>query len=318
MLGTLGPIKIESQTWEQHTSVRKVPSNVTAAVGWHGAQPVHPRLLWIVVVTLLMAGCSPSSNHSTASPSVESATVTVDDALVQFSLVAALAAGDYVGSTPLRQVLSSGDFGIGTFSRLDGEMIVLDGNMYQALGDGSVRAANLHDTTPFAAVTFFGEDGRVDHIDAASLSNLEEQLDRKLAHRNTPYAIRVDCECSELTVRSVPAQTPPFQPLVDVVKHQPTWEHRNVRGTFVGLRCPAWIGTLNVSGYHWHFIRDDRKIGGHVLACAFRDGLVRFDECTSIVIQLPQSSEFDNFDADEIKKHDIDQIERQRTEAGRP
>ncbi|HEX3869982.1 MAG TPA: acetolactate decarboxylase, partial [Pirellulales bacterium] len=236
---------------------------------------------------------------------------------VQFSLVAALAAGDYVGTTPLRKVLSSGDFGIGTFSRLDGEMIVLDGNMYQALADGSVRAANLQDTTPFAAVTFFSEDGRVDRLDAATLKNLDERLDRELPRGNVPYAIRIDCECTELTLRSVPAQSPPFQPLVDVVKHQPTWEHRNVRGTLVGLRCPAWVGTLNVSGYHWHFLSDDHKIGGHVLACEFRDGLVRFDECTAIVIQLPQDGEFDNFDADEIQKQDIDQIERQRTEPGR-
>jgi acetolactate decarboxylase len=196
-------------------------------------------------------------------------------------------------------------------------MIVLDGKIYQALADGTIRAANLDGTTPFAAVTFFHEDGRIKNLAAATLNDLDEQLDRKLPHGNLPYAIRIDAEFTELTLRSVPAQLPPFQPLIDVVKHQVTWQHRNLHGALVGLRCPAWIGTLNVSGYHWHFLSDDHKIGGHVLACEFKDGLLRFDECTSIVIHLPQSREFDEFNADAVKKHDIDQIERQRAQTGR-
>jgi acetolactate decarboxylase len=279
---------------------------------------IRPRDLWIGIAMVLGGGCSPSSNHAPTSRDAKSAEVTVDDALVQFSLVAALAGGDYVGGAPLRTVLTGGDFGVGTFSQLDGEMIVLDGKMYQALADGTVRAAELDGTTPFAAVTFFNEDGRLENVAAATLDDLDQQLDRELPRHNAPYAIRVDGEFTALTLRSVPAQAPPFQPLVDVVKHQVTWQHRNVRGTLVGLRCPAWIGTLNVAGYHWHFLSDDRKIGGHVLACEFRDGSLRYDECTSIVIQLPQSREFDDFDTNEIKKQDIDEIERQRVQKGRP
>ena len=279
---------------------------------------IGPQVLWIGIVTVLGGGCSPSSNHAPPSKDHQPAEVVIDDALVQFSLVAALAAGDYEGGAPLRDVLGGGDFGIGTFSRLDGEMIVLDGQIYQALADGTIRAADLDGTSPFAAVTFFDEDGRIENLAAATLDDLDAQLDRKLPHRNAPDAIRIAGEFTELTLRSVPAQLPPFQPLVDVVKHQVTWQHRDVRGTLVGLRCPAWIGTLNVSGYHWHFLSDDHKIGGHVLACEFGSGSLRFDECRSIVSHLPQSSEFDEFNADEIKKQDIDQVERQRAQPDRP
>ncbi|WP_254509259.1 acetolactate decarboxylase [Anatilimnocola floriformis] len=231
---------------------------------------------------------------------------------MRFSLVAALASGDYVGGPPLREVLAGGDFGIGTFSRLDGEMIVLEGKVYQALADGTIRAADLDGTTPFAAVTFFDEDGRIDNFAAATLDDLDSQLDRKLPRRNAPYAIRIDGDFAELTLRSVPAQSPPYQPLVNVVKHQVTWQHHKVRGTLVGLRCPPWIGTLNVAGYHWHFLNDEKTIGGHVLACEFEGGLLRFDECTSLVIHLPEPGEFDKYDAGTIKKEDIDQVERQR------
>jgi acetolactate decarboxylase len=242
------------------------------------------------------------------------ATTADDDALVQFSLLAALAADDYVGSASLRDVLSAGDFGVGTFDRLDGEMIVLDGKMFQALADGTVRPADLEGTTPFAAVTMFAADGRIEKLSCATLDDLDSQLDRKLPHRNLPYALRVRGLITSLTIRSVRAQTPPFEPLVDVVKDQATWQHRDLRGTLVGIRCPQWMGTINVSGYHWHFLSDDRKIGGHLLACEFADCALDYDECTSVVIRLPQTAEFDSFDASTVTDEDIDKIERQRTE----
>jgi acetolactate decarboxylase len=275
-------------------------------------------VLWTVILMAVLSGCSsPTTPVALSTNGAATHDVSDDDALVQYSLIAALATGDYADGAPLRQVLADGDFGIGTFDRLDGEMIVLEGQMYQALGDGTVRAADLESTTPFAAVTFFKEDGQIKDVAAATLDDLDKQLDHRLPRHNSPYAIRIDAAFTELTLRSVPAQAPPYQPLVDVVKHQATWQHRDVRGTMIGLRCPSWVGTLNVAGYHWHFLSDDHKIGGHVLACQFRDGLLRYDECTSLVIRVPASRAFDDFDADKIKHEDINAIERERAK-GKP
>ncbi|MEX2309613.1 MAG: acetolactate decarboxylase [Pirellulales bacterium] len=265
---------------------------------------------WSIVFAVI-AGCAPKS-VSIPKGGDSGGKVAVGETLVQFSLLAALAADDYSGGAPLRDVLTSGDFGVGTFDRLDGEMIVLDGKIYQALADGTVREADLRGTTPFAAVTFFEEDGRIDDFSAATLEHLDQQLDRRLPRRNWPYAIRIDGQFTEVTVRSVPEQTPPYRPLVEVVKEQPTWEHRNINGTLVGLRCPAWMGTLNVSGYHWHFLSDDRDIGGHVLECNLDRGKLVYDECSSVLIRLPNSQEFANFDMDDVSQGDVDRIERQR------
>jgi acetolactate decarboxylase len=274
------------------------------------------RVVCCGLVSIFATSCAPPVSQPPPITTERPAEVVVDDSLVQFSLVAALAAGDYAGGAPLGKLLASGDFGVGTFSNLDGELTVLDGKIYQALADGSIRLADLGGASPFAAVTFFTEDGRIENLASPTLKDLEEQLDRKLARRNVPYAIRVDADFTELTLRSVFPQSPPFQPLVEVVKHQVTWQRRNVRGTLVGLRCPSWIGTLNVAGYHWHFLSDDHAIGGHVLGCDFQGGLVRYDECDSVVIHLPQSEAFDEFNAGEIKKQDIDLIERQRSRSG--
>ncbi|MBL9123375.1 MAG: acetolactate decarboxylase [Planctomycetaceae bacterium] len=274
---------------------------------------LQARWIALAAIAAHAAGCSPLQEPPARAPTPRS--VAVDDALVQFSLVAALAAGDYVAGPTLGEVLTQGDFGVGTFSRLAGEMIVLEGAIYQAHVDGTIHRVSLDDTTPFAAVKFFTEDGRIEGLAAPSLDVLDRRLDEQLARRNVPYAIRIDGEFAALTLRSVAAQSPPFKPLVDVVKQQVTWSHQNVRGTLVGLRCPPWVGTLNVAGYHWHFLSDDRQIGGHVLACELSRGTLRYDECSSLVLHLPRSREFDEFDAGLIDKGQIDQIERQRVPA---
>ena len=53
---------------------------------------------------------------------------------------------------------------------------------------------------------------------------------------------------------------------------------------------------LNVPGYHWHFLSDDHTVGGHVLACTFQGNSLSYDECTTLIIHIPQSAEFDSFD----------------------
>lgn len=280
------------------------------AAGKHACSVLRNTPTTLVGLILVVgSSCTPRVERF---PTQRAETNVRDDVLVQFSLVSSLAAGDYTDGAPLRRLLAAGDFGVGTFDYLDGELILLDGKIYQALGDGTVRLANLDGASPFAAVTFFAADNELEHFSAATLDELDQALDEKLPHRNLPYAIRIDGEFPTLTLRSVPAQKPPFAPLVDVVKRQTTLEHKNVRGTLVGLRCPAWIGTLNVAGYHWHFLSDDRHIGGHVLGCELRDGRLRYDQCTSLLIHLPESRAFDDFNAASIDDQDIHRIERQR------
>lgn len=284
---------------------------------------------------LLLMGCTPASPISAPEPLSSNASestaisspapaeeasgngksnreVHVQDGLVQYSLLAALAAGDYTSGVPLHQVLREGDFGVGTFDRLDGELILVDGKIYQGLANGVVRPANLDGKTPFAAVKFFVEDGRIESLSASTLEELDERLDRELPRRNAPYAIRIDGNFKELRLRSVPAQSPPFRPLVEVVKEQSTYTLKDVAGSLVGFRCPAWVGTLNVAGYHWHFLSEDRQAGGHVFGCEFQAALLRYDECKSMLIRIPEAGDFDHFSADAVDKQDINQIERQR------
>jgi acetolactate decarboxylase len=280
---------------------------------------LHARLL---LALTLIAGCreAPTTKPSATTPTAvarpgsgRAAAGAEGDQLVQFSLLAALAAGDYGGGAPLARMLEFGDFGVGTFDGLDGEMIVLDGAVYQVLADGEVVQRTDEGATPFATVTFFDADGTLTEVAAASLQDLDQSLDRRLPHAKRPYALRVSAEFAELTLRSAPPQSPPYRPLAEVIDQQRVWTRENVRGTLIGIRCPAWMGTLNVAGYHWHFLSDDRTIGGHVLDCRFAGGRLTYDECSSVLIELPGSASFGAVDMSGVSDADVDKIERQRS-----
>jgi acetolactate decarboxylase len=66
--------------------------------------------------------------------------------------------GIYQAHTDMAALKKRGDFGIGTFNHLDGEMIVMDGAVYRADTQGLLHAVADDVQTPFACVTFFHPD----------------------------------------------------------------------------------------------------------------------------------------------------------------
>ena len=73
----------------------------------------------------------------------------------QVSTLSALNAGVFDGATTLAELKSHGDFGLGTFEGLDGEMVVLNGKFYQIKTDGVAYPVPDNSKTPFSTVTFF-------------------------------------------------------------------------------------------------------------------------------------------------------------------
>ena len=75
--------------------------------------------------------------------------------LFQTSTIDALLSGNYEGDVSFAELEAYGDFGLGTFDALDGEMIGLDGYFYQVKADGRAYGVDERMKTPFAVVTFF-------------------------------------------------------------------------------------------------------------------------------------------------------------------
>jgi acetolactate decarboxylase len=205
--------------------------------------------------------------------------------ITQVSVLNALMTGRFDGVMPIPELLRYGDFGLGTLDHLDGELIVLDGRAYQVRGDGMVVEAGPDRSTPFALVTPFEPDGSQPCPRLGNLSDLGARLDDALGQQNNFLAVRVDGRFATITLRSVHRQEPPYRPLGEVVKSQSVWTHKEVSGTLVGFRSPAWVGGLNVPGYHWHFVSDDRTVGGHVLDCRIREGRVKYEVCRDWLIR---------------------------------
>src|ERR1700761_3671147 len=75
--------------------------------------------------------------------------------LFQVSTTGALVADPFGGAVSTAVILQHGDFGLGTFEAPEGEMIVIDGRVYRAKGDGEIREADRDALAPFAVVTRF-------------------------------------------------------------------------------------------------------------------------------------------------------------------
>jgi acetolactate decarboxylase len=226
--------------------------------------------------------------------------------------------GRYDGVMPIAELRLHGDFGLGTLDHLDGEMVILDGKAYQVRGDGVVVGVGPGRSTPFAVVTRFNGDGEFPCPQAASLAALDARLDDALPQRNSFLAIRVDGRFASITLRSVHRQEPPYRPLAEVAKSQSVWTHAELVGTMVGVRCPSWVGGLNVPGYHWHFLSDDRKVGGHVLDCRVLEGRVRYDVCHDWEVKLEASAEFNRADLGKDQSRYLRRVESSRGGGGEP
>jgi len=74
---------------------------------------------------------------------------------------------------------------------------------------------------------------------------------------------------------------------VEVVEDQPTFDLHDARGSLVGFRFPDHARGLNVPGYHFHFINDDRTAGGHVLECRLTRGELRVAREADLRLELP-------------------------------
>jgi len=232
------------------------------------------------------------------------------DVIFQVSTLHALLEGVYDGEIVFKDLKQYGDLGIGTFNALDGEMIGLGGRFYQIKADGKVYSVDDSMKTPFAVVTFFEPDRTFAVKELMNFNQLKENLDGLLMSRNIPYAFKIDGMFKYVKTRSVPRQKKPYLRLVDVVKKQPTFEFHDIRGTIVGFRVPKYMEGINVPGYHFHFITEDRTSGGHLLECILRDVKVEIDPCFKLLMVLPERSNFLRANLSEKKQGEIDSVEK--------
>jgi len=208
--------------------------------------------------------------------------------LFQASTIGALLDGAFEGDLSFAELAEHGDLGLGTLNHLDGEMIALDGEFFRADVDGSVSGIDPAEKTPFAVVTRFEPtlDERLPDVEL-SHEELLGRLDQLIPADASSCAIRLDGRFELVRARSVPRQDPPYRPLTEVVADQHVFELREVEGTMLGFRFPAYVEGIEVPGYHLHFVGADRRRGGHVLDSRSRGLRARLDPSDDLHVELP-------------------------------
>ena len=234
------------------------------------------------------------------------------ESLNQVALLQSLAQGYFGGTVTVRDMRSLGDVGIGTFEGLNGEMIMLDGTVYQALGDGRVIVADDKTAVPYATVTYFDNDLAVDLKDVKDKAAFEKILNDtvKKCGENSFYMIKLHTEFSSVLFRSEYGSQKPYPTLVEALKGKQTeFTAKNIKGTLVGLYCPNYMGGLNTPGWHFHFISDDRKQGGHILELSLKKGTVELDKTDKFTMILHNDPQFHKLNLAKDISKDINSAE---------
>ena len=219
-----------------------------------------------------------------------------DDSIFQTSIFDALVEGVYEGDLTYGELKKHGDFGLGTFNHLDGEMVALDGVFYRIDSEGLVSVVEDSWKSPFAIVTFFDANEKLIPDAKLSCKELMAYIESALPTKNIFYAIKVSGKFDRMKTRSVHAQEKPFPPLSAVVKEQSEFELKDINGTIVAYWLPGYIEGLSQAGFHFHFISEDKQSGGHVLECKINDVTVEIDNIRGFAVEIPDTEKFNKVD----------------------
>ena len=262
-------------------------------------------LLMLAALFCLAAGCGQQGGSEQ--------TAGDRDTLYQVSLLQGLTMGDYSGSVTAADLKEHGDTGIGTFDGVNGELIMLDGTVYRAAGDGSVEEVPDQETIPFANVTYFDADDSASVSGIDGFQDLTAYLDEQLSTQGANHfqVVKLTGTFSRMYVRSELAQDEPYHTLKEVLEtDQRFFDYSSVTGTAVGIYCPVYMGQLNSPGWHFHFLSDDRTMGGHVVDLTLEEGQVQWDETTALEMVLPDSERFMTYDFSTDQSQDVKDVER--------
>jgi acetolactate decarboxylase len=231
--------------------------------------------------------------------------------LYQVSTATALVEGIYQGAVRVGDLREHGDLGLGTFEELDGEMVIVDGHFFQVRCDGSVREVDDDVLTPFAVITRFAPDMAVTLEECPDMTHLTSRFDTLRKSDNLFYAIRVDGAFEYIRTRAM-CRTQEGVPLIRAAAVQPEFEFRHTSGTLVGFWTPEYARTLNVPGYHLHFLSDDGTCGGHLLQCRGANLTLQIQHEGSYHVALPETEDFLKADLRRDPSADLAQAEGQK------
>jgi acetolactate decarboxylase len=228
----------------------------------------------------------------------------------QTATMGALLDGVYDGDVAIRELLSHGDFGLGTFNGLDGELLVLDSACYQLRSDGSATRTTLDERVPFAVMTRFRPQQTIEVTEAHNRSAITAVVDACVDSANLMVAVRVRGVFETMRTRTVSEQHEPYPPFTEATRDQHEVTLTDIEGTLAGFRMPQWLQGISVAGYHAHFLDSEHRHGGHALDYRLLRGTIDLAVYSEFHLSLPQTPQFEQADlTDDAADEEIRQTE---------
>jgi acetolactate decarboxylase len=215
--------------------------------------------------------------------------------IYHYSVLKALDNGVIEGTMTVPELLMQGDHGLGTFNQLNGEMILMDHQVYRVTPEGKVVKAKDDMLIPYAIVCFFEPDKIISQSGVENLDyeDLNTMMDSVLPSHNLFYAFRITGNFKYIKCGGVDRQEKPYdKTLLEILAERPVYEKKDISGTLVGFWCPDYIGDINTRGFHLHFLADDRSIGGHLITFQASSLEIHYDIKNAYKIILPDTEEF--------------------------
>jgi acetolactate decarboxylase len=144
---------------------------------------------------------------------------------------------------------------------------------------------------PFAVVTHFMPERSVDFGTIASLEDLAGQLNALRNTDNEFFAVRIDGIFHRVKTR-VFCKSDRATSLVDAASSQAEFEFHDVEGVLTRFWTPEYAKSVNVSGWHLHFLTADRRSGGHLLDCQAAQLHTQMQHLSDFHMAIPETAAF--------------------------
>lgn len=240
---------------------------------------------FLLAAVLILSAAAASAQPLARKPAPASAR-----ALWQNEPFIALANGHFQGTVTIDQAKARGNLGIGALDGLNGEVLVLDGVLYQFPASGGVRRPAGTTKMAFAMMTRFVPGQRIEVPHGIRLKDLPGLL-TKLSP-NDYYALRLEGTFSCVRARTFPPQHKPYKPVCQADPPQQLFPFNQVAGTMVGFRTPVFASNVSGPDIHVHFLRKDRTGGGHVLDLVVDHATLILDRLSGLDLDIPKDPSF--------------------------
>ncbi|OFY62516.1 MAG: alpha-acetolactate decarboxylase [Bacteroidetes bacterium RBG_13_43_22] len=237
----------------------------------------YMKRLFSLIPFLFLMGCTPNE----------------EDIIFHYSVLKALDNGVLEGNMKVGELKQYGDFGLGTFNKLNGEMIILDHVVYRLSPEGKIMQPDDKMLIPYSVITFYHQNDTLAMSGEINYPALSAFVDRRVPSKNRFYAFRISGEFEYIKCGGARTQERPYnKSLVQMLADRPVYEGENIRGTLVGFWCPSYIGDINTTGFHLHFLSDDHSMGGHLMEFSARSLEIGYDTKSMYKILLPDTEDF--------------------------